>query len=192
MAYSNKIHGKAYRQLIVFRFLKKIGVSGVMLGGFVFAVLHYGLAPWQTLFGIILIVCFLYRKLDIRNFLTPSWEGIVVDKTGRYTRKVKYVLSDRNNIAAFTARYAMICTIWIQRDRDGKIVPIHWYDYVENGMNNTVTYFRRGDRVRHHAFLPLVEKEDKSKDRWVLCLKCQKMAHKYNDVCHHCGMPVLK
>ena len=191
MAYSTRIYDKAYTHLRIWLVGKRIGLF--LLGTGLTAVVAVTadcsaeeIAAMTVLMAGVLFCCTRLWKL-----FDTTWEGTVMEKHGQYTRKVYMrlcVCGEVHPASAPAIRY----TLLIQRDGRKKPCRFEYLEAEPDGVNNTAAYFRRGDRVRHHAFLPLVEKEDKSKDRWVLCLKCQKMAHKYNDVCHHCGMPVLK
>ena len=57
---------------------------------------------------------------------------------------------------------------------------------------DAVEYYRRGDRVRHHAGMKLYEKEDKSKDRRILCCACLVLTDSSCENCRSCGLPLLK
>jgi len=184
MAYSEKIHMKQYKRLRVWLSVKKI-LTFLLPVGFVFAALHF--SPYCPLIGTLffsgLFTWWWFRKTQITAFFQPDWDGVVIDKIGEFSQKLD--LKSKSMVPSWR------CTLFVQRDSDGKIVETRFNEATGNGLNTYVIYFRMGERVRHHRCLPLYEKFDKSKERKLICFGCGRFADKYEEKCWHCGLPVL-
>jgi uncharacterized membrane protein/ribosomal protein L40E len=123
-----------------------------------------------------------------------TWDGEVIAKEKQYTYSKTLGMMIRNpskklprdkqgNVIPF------VKSILTVRRSDGKIIK---YTDVDDDESKTVCYYRIGDRVRHHAGLELYEKEDKTQDRRILCLRCLSLEPKENAKCRSCGFPLLK
>lgn len=195
MAYSDVRNSAAFRRgmalIWVKRFLRFAVLEGIVCA-FSFGSRYFTpiTAVGISLIGAVLFIWHtrLYRLIDF------SWEGEVVDKLGQYTEhKTLKMLLDRDHQPPRDkdgkAQPYVKSKLKVKRLKDGKIVT---HTYVENEVSPLVDYYRIGDRVRHHARLPLYEKEDKSRDRWIFCPGCETIQYKEDDRCKKCRLPLLK
>lgn len=70
-------------------------------------------------------------------------------------------------------------------------------EFIYNGIfssmkNDYTTYYKEGDKVRHHDGFNLPEKFDKTNDEKVVCILCGELVDKENDECNKCGKILLK
>lgn len=136
-------------------------------------------------------VCFYLIKLQL--IFDKTYDGEVMAKEKEYTySKTAKMVADPTEKGAKDKQGNSVpyvrSVLKVRRD-DGKIVK---HVYVEHDESKSVCYYRIGDRVRHHAGLHLYEKEDKSQDRHVLCLRCLSLEPKENEKCKNCGFPLIK
>ena len=190
MAYSDKIKLKEYKRLRIWLSVKKVAEFAIPTAA-VFGALGYSkYCPLVgTLFFGGLFAWFWFKKTQILDFFLPDWEGVVVDKVATLDKKVKWFLGPGGSYAAHLG--AFNCILSVQRSDNGRIYKTRYLEYIMDGFNTNVQYFRHGETVRHHRCLPLYEKMDKSKERKLICFKCGRFADKYAEKCWHCGLPVL-
>lgn len=195
MAYSEIINTTAYKKLrarnAAVRIIIFTAVTGV-IGAAAF------ISPYASnaVATVITAACAALTAYTTKIWLAfeKSWDGVVTAKEKRYTysKTLKMLLADPRRGSA--------------RDKEGNVIPfvrsilrvrredgveIEYSDVEEDELPE-VCYYRIGDKVRHHSGLRLYEKEDKSLDRAVLCLRCLKLTPKDADNCQHCGLPLLK
>lgn len=70
-------------------------------------------------------------------------------------------------------------------------------EFIYNGIfssmkNDYTTYYKEGDKVRHHDGFNLPEKFDKTSDDKVVCILCGELVDKENNECNKCGKILLK
>jgi len=195
MAYSSVKDSPAFRRGMVLIWLKRLlrfalteGIICAIAFGSRYFSFKAALAI-ALVSGVLLIwATGLYRLIDF------GWEGEVVDKLGCYTEhKTLKMMLDRGHQPprdkdGKTQPYVK-SILKVKRLKDGRIIT---HTYVENEISPKVDYYRLGDRVRHHARLPLYEKEDKSHDRWIFCPGCETIQFKEDDRCKKCRLPLLK
>ncbi len=73
------------------------------------------------------------------------------------------------------------------KKENGKIVK-----YQFNDRKDIYDYYKVGEAVRHHKGFDLLEKFDKSKSKFILCLACLKLNGKKNAVCQKCKCKLFK
>ena len=114
----------------------------------------------------------------IRQGRDTTWDGTVIDRTS--ARK------SRQDSDGDGHRHYMEYVVKIRMD-NGKVKKHRSID--QPGL---YSYFRVGERVRHHKGLYGYEKYDKSQDAEIMCVACMKMNSVLLDKCERCGCPVLK
>lgn len=158
----------------------------------VYVGLKWGLNEPRAISVVIAAAIILFFATGGKRAFDRDYDGTVTDKR---LRRVTTVQGKRGVDAD---RYILIVT-----DTDGNT---HEYAVVESvdqadqanagevysRKADAVEYYRRGDKVRHHAGLKLYEKEDKSKDRRILCCACLTLTDSSCEACRACGMPLLK
>ena len=192
MAYSNMInHKKIKRYRFVRRFLPIIITVTVTAALAVYVALKWGLSEPRAISLIIAAALTLFFVTGGKRAFDRDFDGTVTDKR---LRRVTTVQGKRGVDAD---RYMLIVT-----DDKGNI---HEYAVVESVEQadrsnagevysrkaDAVEYYRRGDRVRHHAGMKLYEKEDKSKDRRILCCACLTLTDTSRKSCRSCGLPLF-
>jgi len=199
MAYSDKIKLKEYKRLRVWLSVKKVAEFAIPTAA-VFGLLHY--SKYCPLVGTVffsgIFAVWWFKKTRILDFFLPDWEGEVVEKAAWRDVKAKPELHavEVGVDKGFSHRppkpkRAYRCQLTVRRNSDGKLFHSTYIEYVTDGFNTDVIYFRHGETVRHHRCLPLYEKLDKSKERKLICFGCRRFVHKYEEKCWHCGLPVL-
>lgn len=133
------------------------------------------------------VIVFYVLKLYI--IFDKTWDGEVVakNKTYTYAKSTKIMLNKAETGARDKQGGSMPYVrseLQVRRNDDGRVFK---HVYVEHDESNHVGYYRIGDRVRHYAGLNLYEKEDKSKDRRVMCLRCRSLEPKEYKKCKKCG-----
>ena len=193
MAYSEKIRSKKYRAYIA---RKRFLPAAVTLIGTAAAALT--LALRNSLFTVrggsltagVFILLFL--ATGAKRLFDKSYDGVVTDKR---LRRVSTLEAGRGKPAD---RYILIVTDTHAKQHKSEFtVSVELISRVNSGdafshPGEAVEYFRRGDKVRHHAALRLYEKEDKSADRGILCCGCLTITDKTAAGCRRCGLPLLK
>ena len=193
MAYSNNIHHPKYRRL---RFVKRfLGFGISLLAPVALAVclaVRGTLSEPRSISVVIALAVLLFLVLGGKRAFDRDYDGTVTDKR---LRRVTTVEGKRGVDAD---RYILIVT-----DDSGKVHETAIVESVDQADRansgevysrkaDAIEYFRRGDRVRHHAGLKMYEKEDKSKDRKILCCGCLVLTDKNEECCRACGLPLLK
>lgn len=194
MAYSDVINDKKYKsrraanragRIILFVLTAAAAVSAVIFSGMPRA------AGTAAVLVCVAVGCALIKPWKA---FERDWEGEVVSKEKEYT----YAKTPKMMITEPSKGQA--------RDKQGNAIPYiksilvikkdDGSEYIYSGVDDDelpeVCYYRIGDRVRHHSGLKIAEKEDKSKDRAVLCLCCLTLTPKEEERCRKCGMPLLK
>ncbi len=193
MAYSDKIdHPRIKRYRFIRRFLPIIitALSTVLIA--VYIGIKWGLTEPRSVSIVIAAAVILFFITGSKRAFDRDFDGTVTDK------KLRRVTTMEGKRGVDADRYMLIVT-----DDNGNV---HEYAVVESVDSadranagevysrkaDAVEYYRRGDRVRHHAGMKLYEKEDKSKDRRVLCCGCLVLTNKDCEYCRSCGLPLFK
>jgi len=200
MAYSDKIKLKEYKRLRIWLSVKKVVLYLLILGAGAFLLFSSRFLPAiASAVLTVLLAAGLFCAMGMRRFFAPDWEGEIVSNRSGIERKPIDLLAFRkevleNHIGSMDSVYTqrMRCVITVRRDRDGKLVEFRYKERLDNGHDNGLYCFRTGDRVRHHRGLPMFEKEDTSKDKKLLCLKCLRFSDREKERCDNCGMTLLK
>jgi hypothetical protein len=79
--------------------------------------------------------------------------------------------------------------IVIKTDDDREYI---YNNIISGTKNDYTTYYKEGDKVRHHDGFNLPEKFDKTSDDKVVCILCGALVDIENDVCCNCGKLLLK
>ena len=186
MAYSSKIYDEAFSKYTQntknWKFLFAVIIAAVAIAGFyLYGELSTEMDNPDAIYtglviGSIFLIIGVYSAKSGNNSYT--WDGIVVDKKTKITKK------DIGYLGTKAERY--VFTIYIKSE-NGKIHEIR------NEDDETVyNYFKIGDKVRHHGGLNSYEKFDKSGDDIIFCNACA-FLHDINEtVCRNCGCPLLK
>lgn len=105
-----------------------------------------------------------------------TWDGVVIDKT---YKKASYAQRETGD---HRTRY----TIKVRKN-DGSIKKL-------SCTEDLYHYYKIGDHVRHHGgTLPhLLEKYDKSNDRFIYCIVCSTKNEIENNICRRCKSPLMK
>ena len=195
MAYSEKINTPEYK---AYRTRKRILPPVITLSGtaaFTVAVAATGkLNSPRAAILIAAVFALLFALTKAKRVFDRGYDGTVTDKR---LRRVTIIRPGMRS-AQPADRYMLFVT-----DDKGRV---HRTDVVETVEDTeranagdlfqrkgaAVEYFRRGDRVRHHAGLKMYEKEDKSSDRGILCCGCLVITDKSAEKCRGCGLPLLK
>jgi hypothetical protein len=107
-----------------------------------------------------------------------TWDGEVVDKRVIKKRKKKYMDNSHYNAGEYT-----IYIVYVKDDK-GKSHEITAID-----DETLFSYYRVGDKVRHHGGLNTY---DKSNDEIIFCNACSTLNDIDDDYCFRCGCPLLK
>jgi hypothetical protein len=195
MAYSDINNNKTYRCYRNMTAAKKIFIFCAItsLAAYcLFTSKHINTITAAVLAAAAAAVCFYLVKLQLIFDKTYDGEVIAKEKSYTYSKTAKMVVISPVQKGAL--------------DKQGNIIPyvrselrvrcdngkIRRHVYVEHDESKLVCYYRMGDRVRHHAGLNLYEKEDKSQDRRILCLRCLSLEPKENEKCNNCGFILIK
>ena len=193
MSYSNNIKLPEYKRRRKTIALIKCAVFVCTVSGAIVAQFIYGgrniAAAAVTLAAAAVIMGALLR---MDKLFDKTWDGEIVDKQKQYTkaRTLKMILTNHQYPRDKAgAEIPFVRTILTVRRDDGKIM-----DYAEVGDDESapLCYYRREEKVRHHAGYKLFEKEDKSRDRAILCINCLSMIPKDEQKCKKCGMSTLR
>ena len=193
VAYSDRINAPKYKKV---RFLRRY--LPLFLSIFLPFILAVCLAIKGRLFepramGIVFVFAFLlFFVLGGKRAFERDFDGTVTDK------RLRRVTAVEGKRASSGDRYILIVTDDDGREHETAIVESEEQADRANAGEvfsrkaDAIEYFRRGDRVRHHAGLKMYEKEDKSKDRRILCCGCLVLTDKDEEFCRGCGLPLLK
>ncbi len=193
MAYSKNIESEAVKSYINRNKTIKLTVYGFCIAAAFALIINYiANGTYYYLLIPLFAIAALTYLLNISSFFDKTWDGLIIDKQKQYTnaKTIKMVLKHHEHpLDKEGHKIAYIRTILsVQRD-DGKIIK---YIDVDDDESARLCYFNRGEKVRHHKGFKLLEKEDKSHDRYVICQFCQKLVLKENDNCDKCGMILFK
>ncbi len=133
----------------------------------------------------------LFWKLGLIGLFDSDWDGEVIGKEKFYTHVKGRILDRSGDVPRDKEGHAQPYVgsiLKVKRLSDGRVFR---YSRVDHDEAPEVCYYRVGDRVRHYARLPLYEKEDKSQDRWTLCLGCLTLSRRDETRCKKCGLPLL-
>ena len=193
MAYSQKINDPKYRK---YRFIRRFLGFGISIFVPVALAVCLGvrgdLSEPRSISVVIALGLLLFFVFGGKRAFDRDYDGTVTDKR---LRRVTTVEGKRGVDAD---RYILIVTDDSGKEHETAIVEsVDQADRSNAGevysrKADAIEYFRRGDRVRHHAGLKMYEKEDKSKDRKVLCCACLVLTDKDGECCRSCGLPLLK
>ncbi len=121
----------------------------------------------------------------VQRLKSKTWDGVVIDKKVEEKRIKKYI----SGTGLFKRKYwkeYILYTICIKGE-DG-----HEYNIKSEDDSTLYDYYKLGDKVRHHKGLNTFEKYDKTGDEIIFCNACASMNDIKDDVCHRCGVPLLK
>ena len=193
MAYSNKISDKKYKRYrFIRRFLPTVVTVTVTAILTVSASFKWNIAEPRAISVIIAAALAVFFLSGGKRIFDRSFDGTVTDK------RLRRVTTLRSKRGVDADRYILIVTDDKGNIHEHAIVEsIDEADQANAGelysrKADAIEYYRRGDRVRHHAGLKLYEKEDKSKDRRILCCACLILTDAESENCRSCGMPLLK
>ena len=193
MAYSEKINNKKIKRYRFIRRFLPITATVVITAIIAFCIsLKWSVTEPRPISVLIATAIVLFLITGGKNTFDHSYDGTVTDKR---LRRVTTVQGKRGVDAD---RYILIVT-----DDNGNV---HEHAIVESvdqadrsnagevysRKADAIEYYRRGDRVRHHAGMKLYEKEDKTKDRRLLCCACLTLTDAQCENCRSCGLPLLK
>lgn len=123
-----------------------------------------------------------YNVFGLRFFFDRDCEGRIVkiEETRKDLSKTTYgqMANNRKKIT--------VISIYVYTDGGKVRVFEATYD------SSPEKYYKEGDRVRHYSGLKLLEKEDKSKDRIIICNSCGNYPLIEEPVCPICGNELLK
>lgn len=113
-----------------------------------------------------------------------QWDGTVIEKDHKITKARKK--DSRGNARIEETEWEIVK---IRKD-NGSI-----HEISEPAFGNSYAYLNVGDRVRFHPNLGFsyhFEKYDKSRDKYTVCMFCNKKTKLNSDYCDHCKHPILK
>lgn len=193
MAYSEKInHPKIRRYRFIQRFLPLIITVTVTVALAVYVAIKWGLDQPRAIGVVIAAALILFFVTGSKKAFDRDFDGTVTDKRLRRVTTLdgkrgveadRYILTvtdDKGNVH----EYAVVESV-DQADRSNA-------GEVYSRKADAVEYYRRGDRVRHHAGMKLYEKDDKSKDRQILCCACLVLTDASCENCRSCSLPLFK
>ncbi|MBR2460257.1 MAG: hypothetical protein IKB34_03400 [Clostridia bacterium] len=193
MAYSDKINHKRIKRFRLRRRVLPIAITVGSTGVLTAIVGASGRLNSPRSFALLAIfAALMFVATGAKRLFDRTFDGVVTDKKLRRVTKVE------GKRALDADRYMLFVT-----DGNGKVHETAIVESVEDSEHSNagevfsrpadaIEYFRRGDRVRHHAGMQMYEKEDKSKDRNVLCCGCLTLNDIALEQCRSCGLPLLK
>ena len=193
MAFSDKIHHKKYKLLRLRRRFLPLLISLLSTAVIAISIGAMGkLSEPRSICLLVVLAVALFFLTGGKNTFDRTYDGVVTDK------KLRRVTNMEGKRGVDADRYMLFVT-----DDSGKVHETAVVESVEQADHanagevfsrpaDAVEYFRRGDRVRHHAGLKMYEKEDKSKDRQILCCGCLTLTDSTHEACRSCGLPLLK
>lgn len=125
---------------------------------------------------VIAVGALFYYILKVKKQPDETYDGVIkhIDKNEETYKK--------------SGRY-LVSYVAITRD-DGKILVYN--NIISSIHNDYTTYYKIGDRVRHHKGYLLPEKYDKSGDDKIVCLACGHLVDKKEKYCSKCQKILLK
>ena len=189
MPYSTIETRNAYRRYRFIKVLKNFVIFSIIMMFVVIALLNGGYIGIKVAAISIAVALAVFFGLKLYIVFDRTWDGEVVakNKTYTYAKSLKMMLNQADKGPRDKQGGSMPYVrseLKVRRNDDGKIFK---HVYVEHDESDLVCYYRTGDRVRHYAGLKLYEKENKSKDRRVMCLRCMLLEPKENIKCKKCG-----
>ena len=191
--YSERINSKKYKGYrFIRRFLPIIVTVAVTAITAVCLAVRGSLSEPRAVGFVLALALVLFFILGGKRAFDRTYDGVVTDK------RIRRVTTMEGKRGVDADRYILIVTDERGVEHESAIVEsVDQADRSNAGevysrKADAIEYFRRGDRVRHHAGLKMYEKEDKSKDRKVLCCACLVLTDKEGENCRSCGLPLLK
>ena len=193
MAYSSRINDKKIKLYRLKKRLLPLILTAIATGALCVTLGANGkLSDARAICVTAIFTVLLFLLLGGKRCIDRTFDGVVTDK------RLRRVTTLEGKRGVDADRYMLFVT-----DSNGKV---HETSIVESTVSadranageifsrkaDAIEYFRRGDRVRHHAGMKMYEKEDKSKDRTVLCCACLTITDISHDNCRSCGLPLLK
>lgn len=199
MAFSDKISDKSYKYYRLKKRFLPLLITLTVSSLFAVAAVKLDLiGEVRGIIAVVILFAVLFIVTGAKRAFDTDYDGVVTDK--RIFRTAmdaeKYIIivkDDRGRLHKYS----------VMGD-NGKLhgISMSIGDVKDDSSNHphetffrkadAIEYFRRGDRVRHHAGMKLFEKEDKSKDKSVLCCGCLALTEKNALLCRNCGLPLLK
>ena len=193
MAFSNNINTAQYKR---YRFVRRfLPIIITVVATAVLAIcisLKWKLTEPRTVCVLIAAALGIFFVSGGKRCFDRDYDGVVTDK------KLRRVTTLEGKRGVDADRYILIVTDTNGNIHEDAIVEsVDMADRANAGdvysrKADAIEYYRRGDKVRHHAGTKLYEKEDKSKDRRVLCNGCLTLTDVSCDKCRACGLPLLK
>jgi len=193
MAYSEKINSVKYKR---YRFLRRflpIIVTGATVSVLTVCIsLRWNITEPRAISVIIASAIISFFASGGKRCFDRSYDGVVTDK------RLRRVTTLEGKRGVDADRYILIVTESNGNIHESAIVEsVDQADRANAGevysrKADAIEYYRRGDKVRHHAGTKLYEKEDKSKDRRILCNGCLTLTDAACESCRACGLPLLK
>ncbi|MFP4462131.1 MAG: hypothetical protein ACLFQE_08030, partial [Thermotogota bacterium] len=121
----------------------------------------------------------------IQRAKSKTWDGVVTDKRIEEKRRKKY----SSGTGLFKRKYYeeyILYTVYIKGEEG------HEQTLRSEDDRTVYDYYKIGDKVRHHKGLNTFEKYDKTGDEIIFCNACASLNDISDDVCHRCGVPLLK
>lgn len=127
-------------------------------------------------FAFLAVSMIFFTGLKNRQSLEITYDGVIkyIEKQVEEYKKTKHYLR----------------TLIVITADDGK--EFVYNNIIGSTKNDYTTYYKEGDKVRHHYGFDLPEKYDKSKDDKVICILCGQLVDMENDNCSACGKILLK
>lgn len=171
--YKKNNQGFSKNQQIIFLAIDIITLLGIIYYGYRTDDLKGALLISAMFFAVSLIFFFGLKNRQ-QNEITYDGTIKYVEKQVEDYKKTKHYL-----------RSLIIIT-----SDDGK--DFAYSGIISSLKNDYTTYYKEGDKVRHHNGFDLPEKYDKSNDEKVVCILCGQLADIENDNCTACGKILLK
>lgn len=193
MAYSDRINEKKYKRYrFIRRFLPPILAVTVTAILAVCISLRWSITEPRAISILIVAAIAVFFLSGGKRSFDRDFDGTVTDK------RLRRVTTMEGKRGVDADRYILIVTDDKGNVHEDAIVEsVDQADRANAGevysrKADAIEYYRRGDRVRHHAGTRLYEKEDKSKDRRILCNGCLTLTDASCENCRACGLPLLK
>ena len=181
--YSEKINSIDFKKKKTPGFDKKnqtIFISLAVTGAA--ACVIYGFKTDDIKGGLVVGISFLvvsilfFLSLKSRQNLEITYDGIIkhIEKQVEDYKKTKKYLR----------------TLIVITSDDGK--EFIYNNIISSTKNDYTTYYKEGDKIRHHYGFDLPEKCDKSNDEKVVCIICGQLTDIENENCTACGKTLLK
>lgn len=193
MAFSDKInHPRIRRYRFIRRFLPISVTLALTLALAVYIGSKWGFTGPRAIGVVTAAAVLLFFITGSKRAFDRDFDGTVTDK------RLRRVTTMEGKRGVDADRYILIVTDDNGATHEYAVVEsVDHADRVNAGevysrKADSVEYYRRGDRVRHHAGMKLYEKEDKSKDRQIICCACLTLTDSSEEVCRCCKLPLFK